>query len=132
MAVSIMDLRMAKYSAAFNILNCPDIFCLTLTFRIALSEPFIQEILARNLSVSVSNISGNKESYKLKISGLPEKWEITGMPADTFGVEKDGNKTLNLSILANSISSDTIRLGLLLTRGTDSDSIPFTFSRKKF
>jgi len=88
--------------------------------------------LARNLSVSVSNISGNKESYKLKISGLPEKWEITGLPADTFGVEKDGNKTLNLSILANSISSDTIRLGLLLTRGTDSESIPFTFSRKKF
>ena len=32
-----MDLRIAKFSAAFNILNCPDIFCLTLTFRMALS-----------------------------------------------------------------------------------------------
>jgi hypothetical protein len=41
MAVSIMDLRMAKFSAAFNILNCPDIFCLTLTFRMALSEPLL-------------------------------------------------------------------------------------------
>jgi len=41
MVVSIMDLRMAKFSAAFNTLNCPDIFCLTLRFRIALSEPLL-------------------------------------------------------------------------------------------
>src|ERR1035437_1111650 len=41
MAVSIMDLRMAKFSAAPNILNCPDIFCLTLTFRMAISEPLL-------------------------------------------------------------------------------------------
>jgi len=39
MAVSIMDLRMAKFTAALNILNCPDIFCLTLTFLMARSEP---------------------------------------------------------------------------------------------
>ncbi len=32
---------MAKFSAASNILNCPDIFCFTLTFRIALSEPLL-------------------------------------------------------------------------------------------
>ena len=32
---------MAKFSAALNILNCPDIFCLTLTFRMALSEPLL-------------------------------------------------------------------------------------------
>jgi hypothetical protein len=41
MAVSIMDLNMGKFSAAFNILNCPDIFCLTLTFHMALSEPLL-------------------------------------------------------------------------------------------
>jgi len=41
MAVSIMDLRMAKFSAALNILNWPDIFCFTLTFRMALSEPLL-------------------------------------------------------------------------------------------
>jgi hypothetical protein len=96
-----------------------------------MQEPFIQETMARNLAVSVSNVTANKEFYKLEISDLPEKWEISGLPADTFGVEKDGKKTLDLSILANSISSDTTRLSLLLTRGADSDSIPFTLFKKK-
>jgi len=96
-----------------------------------LQDPFIQETVARKLTVSVSNVTGNRETYKLKITGLPEKWEVSGLPADTFGVDKDGKKTLNLSIMANAISSDTIRLGLLLTRGADSDSIPFTLFKKK-
>lgn len=62
---------------------------------------------------------------------IPEKWEVSGLPADTLGVDKDGKKTLDLSILANAISLDTIRLSLLLTRGTDSDSIPFNLFKKK-
>jgi uncharacterized membrane protein len=96
-----------------------------------LQEPFIQETVARKLTVSVSNVTGNREIFKLKITGLPEKWEVSGLPADTLGVDKDGKKTLDLSILANSISSDTTRLSLLLTRGTDSDSIPFTLFKRK-
>jgi hypothetical protein len=96
-----------------------------------MQEPFIQETMARKLAVSVSNVTGNKEYYKLEISGLPEKWEISGLPADTFGIEKDGKKTLDLSILADSISSDTTRLSLLLTRGADSDSIPITLFKRK-
>jgi len=96
-----------------------------------LQEPYIQEDIARNLSISVSNITGNKGLYKLSITDLPEKWEVNGMPADTFGVEKNAKKTLDISILANSILSDTIRLSLLLTRGADSDTIPFTLFRKK-
>jgi ADP-ribosylglycohydrolase len=96
-----------------------------------LREPFIQEDMVRKLAVSVSNVTGNKELYKLNITGLPEKWEVSGLPADTFGVEKGGKKTLDISILANSISSDTILLSLLLTRGADSDTIPFTLFRKK-
>jgi hypothetical protein len=96
-----------------------------------LQEPFIQETVARKMTVSVSNVTGNREIFKLKITGLPEKWEVSGLPADTLGVDKDGKKTLDLSILANSISSDTTRLSLLLTRGTDSDSIPFTLFKRK-
>jgi ADP-ribosylglycohydrolase len=96
-----------------------------------LQEPFIQEKVARNLAVSVSNVAGNRETYKLKITGLPEKWEVSGLPADTFGIDKDGKKTFDLSVLANAISRDTIQLNLLLTRGADSDSISFTFLKKK-
>jgi ADP-ribosylglycohydrolase len=96
-----------------------------------LQEPFIQETKARNLTVSVSNVTGNRELYKLKITGLPEKWEVSGLPADTFGIDKNGKKTLDLKILANATSHDTIRLGLQLKRGVDSDSIPFTLFKKK-
>jgi hypothetical protein len=55
-----------------------------------MQEPYIQETMTRKLAVSVSNVTGNKEYYKLGISGLPDKWEISGLPADTFGVEKAG------------------------------------------
>ena len=96
-----------------------------------LQEPYIQEKMTRELTVSVSNVAGNKELYKLSITDLPEKWEVSGVPADTFAVEKGGKKTLNISIHANSISSDTVQLSLLLTRGADSDTIPFTLFRKK-
>jgi hypothetical protein len=41
MAVSIMDLSMAKFSAAYNILICPDIFCFTFAFRISLSDTLL-------------------------------------------------------------------------------------------
>jgi hypothetical protein len=94
-----------------------------------LQEPYIQEDIARKLSISVSNVTGNKELYKLNIANLPEKWEVSGLPADTFGVMKNEKKTLDMSILANEILSDTIRLRLLLTRGADSDTIPFTLFR---
>ena len=45
-----------------------------------LQEPFIQEKVARKLTLSVSNVTGNKEIYKLAITGLPEKWEVSGLP----------------------------------------------------
>jgi hypothetical protein len=41
MAVSIIDRRIANVSASSKDLNCPDIFCFTLIFRIARSEPFM-------------------------------------------------------------------------------------------
>ncbi len=41
MVVSIMDLIFAKFSAAVIVLNCPDIFCLTFTLRIALSDALL-------------------------------------------------------------------------------------------
>jgi hypothetical protein len=40
-AVSIMDLRMAKFSAASNTLNWPDIFYFTLTLQMARSVPLL-------------------------------------------------------------------------------------------
>jgi ADP-ribosylglycohydrolase len=96
-----------------------------------LEEPFIQENIAHNLKVSVSNVSGNRETYRLNVTGLPEKWQISGFPADTFGVGKDEKKTFKLSLLANKIASDTIRLSLVLARGSDSDNVPFTLFKKK-
>ena len=40
-SVSITDLSVTKFCAPLNDLNCPDIFCFTLTFRMALSEPLL-------------------------------------------------------------------------------------------
>ena len=96
-----------------------------------LQEPYIQEKTARKLTASVSNVKGVKEIYKLSIKGLPDDWLVSGLPADTVSIQKDGKRTFDLSILANKIKTDTIRLGLVLERGTDTDSIPFTLFRKK-
>jgi len=95
-----------------------------------LQEPFIRENTAREIAVTVSNVTGNMEFYKLSVTGLPEKWEVTGLPADTFGLAKNGKKKLELFILANTISSDTSQLHLLLERGADSDKIPFTLFKE--
>jgi ADP-ribosylglycohydrolase len=96
-----------------------------------LQEPFILEKTARKLTASVSNVKGDKEIYKLSINGLPDNWQVSGLPADTVTIQKDGKRTFDLSILANEIKTDTIRLGFVLHRGTDSDSMPFTLFRKK-
>jgi ADP-ribosylglycohydrolase len=96
-----------------------------------LQEPTIQKDIARKLSVSVTNVTGNKELYKLSISGLPEKWEVSGLSTDTFGLQKNVKKILDISILANEVLSDTTQLKLSLIRGADSDTIPFTLFRKK-
>lgn len=96
-----------------------------------LEEPYIIEEIPRKLIVSVSNVTGNKETYKLYINDLPGKWEVSGLPADTFGLEKGGKKVLDLSIIANEIISDTTCLNLVLTRGSDSDTVPFTLFSKQ-
>jgi hypothetical protein len=41
MMVSVIDLNTAKMNAPFGDLNCPDIFCLTLIFLMALSEALL-------------------------------------------------------------------------------------------
>ena len=97
-----------------------------------LQEPYIQVNSERKLTVSVSNVSGHKETYRFNIKGLPEKWKASGLPVDTFGIEKDGKKIYDLSVLADTISPDTVKCGLILTRGSDSDNIPFTLFRKDF
>jgi ADP-ribosylglycohydrolase len=96
-----------------------------------LKEPYIQEKIAHKLTFSVSNVKGDKEIYKFIIKGLPESWQVSGLPADTVNIEKNGKKTFDLSILADEIKTDTVRLGLILERGADSDSIPFTLFKKK-
>ncbi len=96
-----------------------------------LKEPYISENVSRMLTVSVSNVTDKREIYKLHINGLHEKWGISGLPADTFGIEKGGKKLFELSVLTNILSSDTSRLSLVLTRKTDSDSIPFTLFNKR-
>ena len=94
-------------------------------------EPFILEKIEHKLAVSVSNVKGEKETYKLSIKGLPDNWQVSGLPADTVSIGKDGKKTFDLSVLANEIKIDTVRLGLVLQRGADSDSIPFTLFKMK-
>jgi uncharacterized membrane protein len=94
-------------------------------------EPFILEKIEHKLAVSVSNVKGEKETYKLSIKGLPDNWQVSGLPADTVSIGKDGKKTFDLSVLANEIKTDTVRLGLVLQRGADSDSIPFTLFKMK-
>jgi ADP-ribosylglycohydrolase len=96
-----------------------------------LTEPVIRENTMHKLVVSISNITGKKEIYRLKVSGLPEKWEITGIPANEFSLKKNSKRSFELSFLPESIQSDTIRMNLELVRGTDSDSVPFTFFKRK-
>lgn len=95
-----------------------------------LQEPYIQADLTRKLELSVSNLTEGNGAFKLSVTGLPEKWEISGLPADTFSLGKGDKKALELSILAGEITSDTTRLNLVLTSGTRSDIIPFTLFRK--
>jgi ADP-ribosylglycohydrolase len=95
-----------------------------------LQEPYIQEKIARKLTISISNITGNRDIFKMKIAGLPEKWEVSGFPADTFSVEKKGNKSFEFSVISDKILSDTTQLNFVLARGIDSDTIPFTLFRK--
>lgn len=96
-----------------------------------LDEPYILDNIPRKLAVYLSNVSGRKESYKLEITGLSEKWQVTGLPADTFGVEKEGKRNFEFSIVGNSSLADTTRMNLILSRGIDTDTVPFTLLRKK-
>jgi ADP-ribosylglycohydrolase len=96
-----------------------------------LKEPYIDENTERKIIFTVSNESGKKDSYKLKVTGLPEKWTVSGMPADTFGVEKGGKKIFDLSIRAAFPPIDTATANFVFSRGTDRDTVPFTLFGKK-
>ncbi len=94
-------------------------------------EPYIEENIERKIIITVSNVTENRETYRMNVEGLPEKWNLTGMPSDTFGVNKGVNKIFNLSFLADKNSSDTTKMYLAFQRGSDKDLIPFTLFRKK-
>ena len=94
-------------------------------------EPYFEENVPRKLTLSISNVSEHKESYKVGIQGLPDKWIISGLPADTFGVEKGQKRVFDFSVFTNAAISDTNRLKMILSRGPDKDTVPFTLFRKK-
>jgi len=65
----MMDLSMAKYSAADMVLNCQEAFCLTLTFLIARSESFLYEKTAGSSTCALFKLCydfGNMLTSKLK------------------------------------------------------------------
>jgi len=95
-----------------------------------LQEPYITGNSGRKLVVSLSNVTENRETYNLKINGLPESWHVSGLPADTVSIEKMDKKVFDVSILADEIKTDTTRMQLILLRGADSDTIPVTLFRK--
>ena len=86
----------------------------------------------RKLSISLSNVSGHKETYQFNITGLPEKWKVSGLPVDTFGIENNGRKTYDLSGLADTISDYIIKCSLILTRSSASDNIRSLYLRRIF
>jgi ADP-ribosylglycohydrolase len=91
-----------------------------------LQEPFIEDNTLRKIQVSVSNVSGTKETYRFSINNLPDFIKVSGLPADSVGIEKDGKKVFDISFLANPVKSDTICMEFMLARGQDKDAIPFT------
>jgi ADP-ribosylglycohydrolase len=95
-----------------------------------MKEPYIEENVERKISFTVSNVTDKRATYRFDVTGLPEKWNISGMPADTFGVEKGGKKIFDLSILASFPSKDTARTNFVFSRGADRDTVPFTLFRK--
>jgi hypothetical protein len=94
-------------------------------------EPIIVENIERKFQITVSNVTEKRETYSLNVEGKPEKWNLSGMPADTFGIEKGGNRVFDLSFLADKKSTDTTKMDLILQRGSDKDLIPFTLFRKR-
>lgn len=95
-----------------------------------LNEPYITGNVARNFTVSVSNVTENKGTYNLHVAGLPESWKISGLPADTVSIGKNEKKEFNVSVTADKINADTTRLQMIIATGSVSDSIPFTLFRK--
>jgi hypothetical protein len=92
-------------------------------------EPYISQNEERKMTFSVSNVSGKKEVYRLNVSALPDKWNLSGLPADTFGIEIGGKKVFDLSFLTSIVPPDTSRMTLKLECGTDADFIPVTLFR---
>ena len=95
-----------------------------------LQEPYITENTERKIKISLSNEAGRKDTYRISVAGLPEKWTLSGLPADTVGVEKGGKKILELSLMAVGEKPDTARMNLILSRGIDRDTVPFTLIKK--
>lgn len=96
-----------------------------------LNEPYIIENVSRKMTLSISNVTEKKDVYKIGILGLPDKWGLSGFPADTFGIEKGQKRIFDLSLFTSTTPSDTNRLKIILTVGPDRDTIPFTLLRKK-
>ena len=87
--------------------------------------------MPRRIDLSVTNKGKEDAACGLSVNGMPAGWNITGLPAGTTEIKKDGKKIFNLSITPNASFPDTIRMKLLITIGTASDTIPFTLFKGK-
>jgi hypothetical protein len=94
-------------------------------------EPFIAESAERKIIFTVCNVTGKREIYRMSLTGMPDTWRVSGMPADTFGVGKDGNRIFDLSFLAAKMIPDTARMNIMIERGEEKDAIPLTLLRAK-
>jgi hypothetical protein len=71
--VSITERILAKFCAALFVLNCPDIFCLTFTLRIALSDALLS---ARTSSMNKKSKQMLSFSTHTLVKGVAFFWKF--------------------------------------------------------
>jgi ADP-ribosylglycohydrolase len=89
-----------------------------------LGDPLIQATLARNLTVTVKNLTGSAKTYNISLTGVPSGWQLSGLPTQaTLAASEE--RVFNFSLTTTGIQSEA-RMTVIVTGGVATVNVPVT------
>jgi len=90
-------------------------------------QPTIESKVPRNLQITVRNLGRENGRFGIGILGLPEGWQVTGLPESPLKIKKGESKTCRVSITASSDGLQPALARLEVSGGNQTIGMPVTF-----
>jgi ADP-ribosylglycohydrolase len=89
-------------------------------------DPVISSSVARTAKLMIRNLAGARATLQVALADLPQRWQVTGVPATVPSLAQGASKSVEFSLTAKEPESKPHQMFVEVTGGRNPIRIPFT------